>query len=82
MRGVRLNLAPVTVNILGLKVNAMDHSSVLNMGPSQHLDIFVSYKRNLGIGEQNGDLTSTICSVSGVFDCDLFDGNSVKNSLL
>jgi hypothetical protein len=45
-----LNFAPVTVNVLGLKLNVLDHSSALSLGTSQHLDIFVSYKRNQGVG--------------------------------
>ncbi|CAM3824480.1 hypothetical protein COLU111180_09645 [Cohnella lubricantis] len=77
-----MHFSPVMVNILGLKLNTLDHASVLNLGPSQHMDQFVSYKRNQGIGEQNGDLSPTILPATAVFDCDLVDSASVKASVL
>jgi len=76
-----MNFAPVMVNVGGLKINAIDHAAVLNMGPSQHLDIFVSYKRSQGIGEQNGDISPAIMAVSWVLDRDLVDSPTIKNSL-
>ena len=77
-----MTFAPVLLNIVGIKINAIDHAAVVNLGPSQHLDQFVSYKRNQGIGEQNGDLSPTILSNSWVLDPDSSDSNSVKSSLL
>ncbi|WP_053360784.1 hypothetical protein [Bacillus sp. FJAT-27251] len=77
-----MNFAPVSLNILGIKVNAVDHVAVINLGPSQHLDQFVSYKRNQGIGEQNGDLSPTILSSSWVSDPDVSDSNAMKSSFL
>ena len=74
--------SPVVVNVLGLKINALDHASVLNMGPSQHIDQFISYKRNQGIGEQNGDLSPMVLSVSWVADRDWSDSNTLKNSVV
>jgi hypothetical protein len=77
-----MTFAPAVVNILGIKINAMDHGAVLSMGPSQHLDLFVSYKRNQGIGEQNGDMSPTVFSTSSVSDMDLVDSPTVKSSIL
>ncbi|MFL6557839.1 MAG: hypothetical protein ACJ8MO_17195 [Bacillus sp. (in: firmicutes)] len=77
-----MTFAPATLNILGIKINAIDHGAVVNLGPSQHLDLFVSYKRNQGIGEQNGDLSPTLLSTSWVFDNDIVDSPSVKSSIL
>ncbi|WP_248929629.1 hypothetical protein [Paenibacillus hamazuiensis] len=74
--------APVTINVLGYKVNAIDHSATLNMGPSQHIDTFVSYKRSQGIGEQNGDASPMFMSLSWVTDSDLIDTPTGKISLL
>ncbi|WP_462411687.1 hypothetical protein [Neobacillus sp. Marseille-QA0830] len=74
--------APVSLTILGFKVNAIDHGAVVNLGPSQHIDLFVSYKRNQGIGEQNGDLSPNLLSLSGVSDMDLIDSPTVKNSII
>lgn len=76
-----MHFSPVMVNILGLKLNAIDHASVLNMGPSQHIDQFVSYKRNQGVGEQNGDLSPMIVPVSAVFDSELIDNPTFKGSI-
>ena len=63
-----MTFAPVSLNILGIKINAIDHASIVNLGSSQHLDQFVSYKRNQGIGEQNGDSSPNILSSSWVLD--------------
>jgi hypothetical protein len=75
-----MKFAPVALNLLGIKINAIDHGAVVNLGPSQHLDFFVSYKRNQGIGEQNGDLSPTILSQSVVWDMDLYDSLTSKSS--
>ncbi len=72
--------APVSLNLLGIKVNAIDNGAIINIGPSQHLDQFVSYKRNQGIGEMNGDLCSYALSQSWVSDMDLIDSPSTKSS--
>jgi hypothetical protein len=74
--------APMVVNFLGLKLNSLDHSSLLNFGPNQWIDQFISYKRNQGFGEQNGDIVPIIIPISYVFDADLCDSNSVKNSII
>lgn len=74
--------APVVLNVLGIKVNAVDHGTTFNLGPSQHIDLFVSYKRNQGVGEQNGDLSPTLLSQSVVWDMDLIDSPTVKSSFL
>lgn len=75
-------LGPVTINLLVFKVNSMDHSAIVNMGPSEHLDVFVSYKRSQGIGEQNGDFSPIFLTSSLVVDNDLVDSPTVKNSLI
>lgn len=77
-----MTFAPVALNILGIKINAIDHGAVVNLGASQHLDQFVSYKRNQGMGEQNGDLSPNLLSYSWVWDMDLQDSLSTKSSIL
>ncbi|MBB6447079.1 hypothetical protein [Bacillus benzoevorans] len=72
--------APVVLNIVGIKLNTMDNGAVVNLGPSQHLDQFISYKRSQGIGEQNGDISPTILSQSLVWDADLIDSPTLKSS--
>lgn len=72
--------APVSLNLLGIKINAIDNGAVVNLGPSQHLDQFVAYKRNQGIGEMNGDLCNYAFSQSWVSDMDLLDSPSIKSS--
>lgn len=79
---IDLVFAPTVVNLLNFKINAIDHSSVVNMGTSQHIDLFVSYKRNQGIGEQNGDISTIVKPVSWVSDTDISDNATVKNSIL
>lgn len=74
--------APVTVNLLGIKINTLDHVSVMNLGPSQYIDQFISYKRNQGFGEQNGDIVEIIIPISFVLDADINDALSVKNSIV
>ncbi|MGV3489215.1 MAG: hypothetical protein ACO1OC_11610 [Tuberibacillus sp.] len=73
---------PVTINLYAFKVNAIDHSAVVNMGPSNHIDVFVSYKRSQGIGEQNGDFSPMVLTHSLVTDSDISDSPTVKNSVL
>ncbi len=77
-----MTFAPVVLNILGIKINALDHGAVVNIGSSQHLDQCVSYKRNQGIGEQNGDISATLQPQSGVWDMDLIDSPTNKSSFL
>ena len=74
--------APMVVNLLGFKVNAIDHSSVVSFGPNQFIDQFVSYKRNQGFGEQNGDLSPTYLPLNFIFDPDGIDSPTVKNSVI
>lgn len=77
-----MTFAPASLNILGIKINAIDHGAVVNLGPSQHLDLYVSYKRNQGIGEQNGDLSPTLLTASWVSDMDLIDTLATKSSII
>ncbi|WP_374703029.1 hypothetical protein [Neobacillus cucumis] len=72
----------MNVNLGGIKVNVLDHGSVLNMGPNQMTDIFISYKRNQGYGEQNGDIAPMLIPISFLLDNDLMDSSTVKNSIL
>ncbi|GIN87672.1 hypothetical protein J6TS2_40580 [Heyndrickxia sporothermodurans] len=74
--------APVQINLQTFKVNSLDNSAVLNMGTSQHIDIYVSYKRNQGLGEQNGDLAQIFLPISTVGDSDVIDSPAVKNSII
>ena len=77
-----MTFAPASLNILGIKINAIDHGAVVNLGPSQHVDLFVSYKRNQGIGEQNGDFSPALLTSSWVSDMDLIDSPTNKSSIL
>ncbi|MBM7645726.1 hypothetical protein JOD45_001945 [Scopulibacillus daqui] len=74
--------SPMTVNLLGFKVNSMDRSSTIAFGPIQQADFYQSTKRNQAYGEQNGDAVAMYLPVSTVFDPDLLDMNSQKNSLI
>lgn len=74
--------SPMIVNLGGLKVNAFDHGSILNMGPNQLIDHFVSYKRNQGYGEQNGDFVPIIIPISAIYDSDVSDSWITKNSII
>lgn len=74
--------APIELNLLGFKINTLDHSSTMTIGPCQLLDIYVSYKRNQGIGEQNGDCSPMIAPISWVADADWIDSPSMKNSIV
>lgn len=77
-----MNIAPMAINFLGFKVNTLDHSSLVNLGPNQFIDQFVSYKRNQGVGEQNGDISPIYIPISWIVDPDLNDSNTAKNSLI
>lgn len=77
-----MHFGPVTINLLVFKLNSIDHSAIVNMGPSQHIDVFVSYKRSQGIGEQNGDFSPMFLTNSFVIDNDLSDSPTAKNSIL
>jgi len=74
--------APVEINLLGFKVNVFDHASALNMGPSQYIDQFITYKRNQGYGEQNGDIVPFFIPIAQIWDNDMYDSLSIKNSIL
>lgn len=75
-----LFFTPTAVNMLGFKVNAIDNAGVVNVGPIQFIDQFVSYKRNQGFGEQNGDLSPSNIPLTVTIDPDLTDNPSLKNS--
>lgn len=77
-----LNIAPMAFNFLGFKVNAVDNASFINMGPNQFVDQFISYKRNQGVGEQNGDISPVNIPISWVVDPDVTDSNTAKNSII
>ena len=75
-------ITPTVINVLGFKINTMDNGAVTNMGSLQLIDQLVSYKRNQGIGEQNGDLSPINFPTAALFDHDVNDSNSVKNSVV
>jgi hypothetical protein len=72
----------MNVNLGDMKVNVFDHGSILNMGPNQITDVFISYKRNQGYGEQNGDIAPMLIPISFLLDNDLSDSPTVKNSII
>ncbi|PLS09456.1 hypothetical protein [Neobacillus cucumis] len=77
-----MNIAPMAINFIGFKVNTVDNSSYVNLGPNQFVDQLLSYKRNQGVGEQNGDLSPVNIPISYVVDTDVTDSNTAKNSLI
>lgn len=77
-----MNFSPVMVRIDSLKINAVDHASVINMGTCMHIDQFVAYKRNQGLGESNGDASPVIVPISEVLDNDISDSPMIKNSIV
>lgn len=79
---INLLVGAYAINFLGFKVNAIDNASNVNFGPNQYLDQFLSYKRNQGVGEQNGDVSPTNIPISWVVDPDVTDSNAVKNSII
>jgi hypothetical protein len=72
----------MNVNLGDMKINVLDHGSILNMGPNQITDVFISYKRNQGYGEQNGDIAPMLIPISFLLDNDVSDSATVKNSIL
>lgn len=75
-------ITPTVINVLGFKINAVDNGAVANMGSLQLIDQLVSYKRNQGIGEQNGDLSPFNFPGAALFDPDGSDSTTVKNSVV
>jgi len=77
-----MSFAPMSVNLLGFKVNVIDRNATVSFGPVQQVDIFLSTKRNQGFGEQNGDLSPTYIPIDNVVDNDLLDSNATKASVV
>ncbi|HEX7056784.1 MAG TPA: hypothetical protein VF260_06265 [Bacilli bacterium] len=77
-----MNFAPMAVNLLGFKVNVLDRSSVVTLGPNQQTDLFLSTKRNMGYGEANGDFSPTFFPVTFILDSDLAESNASKGSVI
>jgi hypothetical protein len=75
-------ISPMVINVLGFKINSIDNGAVANMGSLQLIDQFVSYKRNQAFGEVIGDLSPVNLSSNTVFDPDVSDSNSIKNSVI
>ncbi|NHM33901.1 hypothetical protein [Neobacillus terrae] len=76
------NFAPVYINLGVFKLNSIDNAAVVNMGNSKHIDIVVAYKRNQGLGEQNGDISPILFPITSVLDSDLIDTPTIKNSII
>lgn len=77
-----VNFSPMVVNLLGFKINVVDRAAVVNIGPIQQVDFFLSTKRNQGFGENNGDLSPVNIPITAVADPDFCDSPSVKNSFI
>ncbi|WP_338448204.1 hypothetical protein R4Z09_18410 [Niallia oryzisoli] len=75
-------ISPTVVNILGIKINTLDNGATSNTGSLQIIDQLVTYKRNQGFGEQNGDLSPANIITPAVVDPDVSDSNAVKNSVV
>ncbi|MFY4774759.1 hypothetical protein [Metabacillus sp. RGM 3146] len=74
--------SPMVLNVMGFKVNVIDRSGTLNIGTLQQIDYFLSVKQNQGFGEENGDIAPIYLPISSVFDPDVSDSNSWKNSVV
>lgn len=74
--------APMAINMLGFKVNVVDHGSMVSFGPIQQTDSFLSIKRNMGFGESNGDLGVIFVPLNAIVDTDATDAAAVKNSVV
>ncbi|MCZ8514052.1 hypothetical protein O9H85_16800 [Paenibacillus filicis] len=74
--------APMSVNLLGFKVNVLDRDSTLSFGPSQKIDVFISSKQNMGFGENNGDLSPIFVPMDIILDSDVLDNVPNKNSIV
>jgi hypothetical protein len=74
--------APFAINLLGFKINSQDNNSNIVMGPNQIIDQLLTYKRNQGVGELNGDISPVYIPISWVVDPDITDSNSAKNSIV
>ena len=73
---------PFQINLLAFKVNTNDNNSVVNAGSLQYIDLFLSYKRNQGFGEMNGDLSAFTLPISNIADPDVADSVSNKGSAI
>ena len=70
------------VNILGFKLNNQDHASMVNFGPNQIIDQFVSYKSNQGVGDPGGDVPPINIPIAWITILDLTDSATAKNSVI
>jgi hypothetical protein len=75
-----LFFTPMVNNVFAFKVNTIDNASVINTGPVQIVDMFVSYKRNQAVSEINGDLSPVNMPFSSIVDPDVVDSASAKGS--
>ncbi|GIO28390.1 hypothetical protein J43TS3_30010 [Ornithinibacillus bavariensis] len=67
---------------MGLRLMLWTVQPPLALSPVQQARYFLSTKRNQGFGEENGDLTTFNIPMTSVYDPDLIDSNSQKNSIL
>lgn len=74
--------SPMVLNVMGFKVNVIDRSGTFSIGTLQQIDYFLSVKQNQGFGEENGDIAPIYIPISSVFDADVTDSNSIKNSII
>ncbi|MBO9128389.1 hypothetical protein [Bacillus sp. 165] len=77
-----MNFAPMVVNFLGMKINAIDNNASATVGPYQQIDTFVTSKRNYGFGEENGDFSFINIPISSVIDPDVIDAPPAKASII
>ncbi|PWA13444.1 hypothetical protein DCC39_00705 [Pueribacillus theae] len=73
---------PLVVNVFGIKVNAMDRNSSMNLAPSPRVDTFLTFKQNYGLGEENGDFSLVNLPLNFVNDSDVNDTNAQKSSIV
>ncbi|HHW42515.1 hypothetical protein GFC01_02230 [Desulfofundulus thermobenzoicus] len=72
---------PVQINMLGFKVNTMEHNSSISFGSSIVTDLSVFTKSNTSTGAQNGDFPASF-SLGALNDSDIFDATQSKGSVI
>jgi len=72
---------PVQINMLGFKVNTLEHNASIHLGSNVQTDLNVFTKANSSTGAQNGDLPVTF-SLGALNDADVFDSTQGKESLI
>lgn len=74
--------SPAFINLLGFKVNNIEHNVSINFGPSSQIDLTSFTRANTGSGSSFGDFAFYPIGVSTVIDPDVLDTPEVKSGIL